>query len=86
MSYEKVMQVKSRVIIGTKQTLKAMKNDQVSAVFVADDADIHITQKVVHLANRLGIVCNHVDSMDKLGNACGIDVGAAAVAIKKAEF
>lgn len=83
MSYEKVIQGQSRLIIGTKQTLKAMKNGIVSEVFLADDADIQLTEKIADLANELDISCHHVDSMKKLGAACGIDVGASTVAIKK---
>ncbi|WP_068677170.1 ribosomal L7Ae/L30e/S12e/Gadd45 family protein [Oceanobacillus sp. Castelsardo] len=82
MSYDKVTQVKSRLIIGTKQTLKAMKNGEVSEVFIANDADEHITQKVASLADELDIPCESVDSKRKLGVACGIEVDASAVAVK----
>ncbi|MBU5267640.1 50S ribosomal protein L7ae-like protein [Virgibacillus proomii] len=82
MSYEKVIQVKSRVVIGTKQTLKAMHNGEISEVFIAEDADKHMTQKVVRLAQELNIPYQYVDSKKKLGAACGIEVGAAAVAIE----
>ncbi|WP_156291792.1 ribosomal L7Ae/L30e/S12e/Gadd45 family protein [Oceanobacillus salinisoli] len=82
MSYEKVTQVKSRLIIGTKQTLKAMRNGEVSEVFIADDADGHITQKVARLAKEFNIPCKSVPSKRKLGTACGIEVGASAVAVK----
>ncbi len=77
------MQVKSRVVIGTKQTLKAMKDGDISEVFIAVDADQHMTQKVAHLAEELNIPCHHVDSKKKLGAACGIEVGAATVGIKQ---
>lgn len=84
MSYEKVtQQVEQNLIIGTKQTLKAMRNGEVSEVLVAKDADAHLTRKVTNLAEQLNIPCNQVDSKKKLGVACGIDVGAATVAIKK---
>jgi large subunit ribosomal protein L7A len=83
MSYEKVAQVKSRIIIGTKQTLKAMKNGEISEVVIADDADKHITERVSNLAEELEIPCQHVDSMKKLGIACGIEVGASTVAIRE---
>ncbi len=76
------MQVQSRVIIGLKQTLKAMKNGEISEVFIADDADQHMTQKVSSLAKELDIPCHYVDSKEKLGAACGIEVGASTVAIK----
>lgn len=83
MSYEKVTQVQTQLIIGTKQTLKAMKNGDVSEVFIADDADQQITQKVERLANELDVPCHRVDSMERLGAACGIDVGASTVAVKQ---
>ncbi|UJL46538.1 ribosomal L7Ae/L30e/S12e/Gadd45 family protein [Virgibacillus sp. NKC19-16] len=86
MSYEKVMQLRSRVIIGTKQTLKSMRNGEVSEVFVADDADQQITRQVERLAMELDIPCERVDSMKKLGAACGIEVGASALAIKRSLF
>ncbi|MFS0675096.1 ribosomal L7Ae/L30e/S12e/Gadd45 family protein [Ornithinibacillus sp. 179-J 7C1 HS] len=83
MSYEKVTQVKSHTIIGVKQTLKAMKNGQVKQVYIAEDADRFVTLKVEELAKTLDIEVERVDSKKKLGAACGIDVGASTVAIKK---
>ncbi|SFG10943.1 large subunit ribosomal protein L7A [Halobacillus alkaliphilus] len=83
MSYEKVAQAKSEIVIGTKQTLKAMKNGEVNEVITADDADQTMTMKVVRLARELRIPHTRVSSMKELGNACGIDVGAATVAIKQ---
>ncbi|RCW63578.1 50S ribosomal protein L7ae-like protein [Saliterribacillus persicus] len=82
MSYDKVSEVSSQLIIGTKQTLKAMRNGEVKEVIIASDAALHITSKVSQVANDLDIPCTEVDSMKRLGEACGIDVGAAAVAIK----
>lgn len=83
MSYEKVAQTHSRMIIGMKQTLKAMKNGLVSEVYIAEDADEVIKAKVASQAEQLGIALKRVDSMKKLGAACGIDVGASTVAIKR---
>ncbi len=83
MSYEKVAQAGFDIIIGTKQTLKAMKNGEVNEVITADDADQSMTLKVAELARQLNIPHTRVPSMEELGNACGIDVGAATVAIKQ---
>jgi len=83
MSYEKVAQNHSRMIIGMKQTLKAMKNGLVSEVYIASDADPAISHKITDQAERQGIPTVNVDSMKKLGAACGIDVGASTVAIKR---
>ena len=82
MSYEKVIQAKS-VIIGTKQAVKALKNNLIQEVIIADDADIYLTGRVVETAKELDVPITYVDSMRMLGKACGIDVGAATVAIKK---
>ncbi|MCM2584330.1 MULTISPECIES: 50S ribosomal protein L7ae-like protein [Bacillus] len=80
MSYDKVSQAKS-IIIGTKQTVKALKRGSVKEVVVAKDADPILTSSVVSLAKDQGISVLMVESMKKLGKACGIEVGAAAVAI-----
>jgi large subunit ribosomal protein L7A len=82
MLYERISQAQSRTIIGTKQTLKAMKNNYVSEVFIALDADQQLTMQVASLAKELDIPCHKVDSMKKLGRSCGIEVGATTVAIK----
>lgn len=83
MSYEKVAQANTGIVIGTKQTLKAMKQGQVNSVVIANDAAEHITSQVRKLAEELGMPAIQVDSMKRLGEACGIDVGTATVAIKR---
>ncbi|MCY8473660.1 50S ribosomal protein L7ae-like protein [Bacillus sp. PK3-037] len=80
MSYDKVSQAKS-IIIGTKQTVKALKRGSVKEVVVAKDADPILTSSVITLAKDNGVAVSMVESMKKLGKACGIEVGAAAVAI-----
>lgn len=81
MSYEKVSKAKE-LVIGSKQTLKAIKEKTVSEVIIADDADRRVTNKVLLAAKENGVPIVKVDSMKKLGKACGIEVGAATVAIK----
>lgn len=80
MSYDKVLQAKS-IIVGTKQTVKALKLGTIDEVVVAGDADPRVTAKVVSTAKEMNVPIVYVDSMKKLGKACGIEVGAAAVAI-----
>ncbi|TGA96843.1 50S ribosomal protein L7ae-like protein [Sporolactobacillus shoreae] len=83
MSYEKVTQAKNGIIIGTKQALKALKENRIKEVIIAEDADVRVTNKVLTLAEELHVPVYPVDSMKKLGQACGIEVGASAVAIKR---
>ncbi|WML50300.1 50S ribosomal protein L7ae-like protein [Neobacillus sp. PS3-34] len=80
MSYEKVLQAKE-VIIGTKQTAKALNEGMVREIVVAEDADPEITSPIINLALKMNVPVLNADSMKKLGKACGIKVGAAAVAI-----
>jgi len=80
MSFEKVSQA-SKIVIGTKQTVKALKEGLVREIVVADDADQKVTAQVVNKALEYSVPVLHVDSMKKLGKSCGIEVGASAVAI-----
>ncbi|WP_409296460.1 50S ribosomal protein L7ae-like protein [Peribacillus sp. SCS-26] len=82
MSYEKVQNANA-VIVGTKQTVKAVKNGLVSEVVLAADADPKVKAKVLETIKEHNVPVYHVDSMQKLGKACGIEVGAVIVAIKK---
>lgn len=82
MSYEKVAQAAEKVV-GTKQTLKALESDQVKELIVAEDADQEVLNPVLAAADSTAVSIEYVDSMKKLGKACGIDVNAAIVAIKK---
>lgn len=82
MSYEKVAQAEEKVI-GTKQTLKALEDGIVKELYVASDADYKVIYKVIALAEKNDVPTIKVQSMKKLGKACGIDVSAATVAILK---
>jgi len=83
MSYERVTQFQSRLIIGTKQTLKAMRNGEVMEVVIAKDAEEHITNSIVQEAVNRRIPYEFVESKKQLGVACNIDVAATVVAIRR---
>jgi len=72
-----------KLIVGTKQVLKAVKDGKVATLFIAKDAERHVTRTVEDLAKEQQIQIVYVDSMKKLGKACGINVGAASAAILK---
>ena len=80
MSYEKVEQAK-KTIIGTKQTVKAIHAGIVTEVIIARDAEERIVAPVREEAALHNVQVTHVDSREKLGYACGIQVSAAVVAI-----
>jgi large subunit ribosomal protein L7A len=78
--YEKVKQA-DKISIGTKQATKLIEAGQAQEVFIAKDADLRVTSKVIALCKKMGILVTYVDSMKQLGKACGIEVGAAIVAV-----
>lgn len=69
--------------IGSKQTLKALQDDQVSVVFIAEDAEEHVVAPLKEICIKKGVEIVSVSSMKELGEACKIQVGAASAAILK---
>ncbi|HHW01948.1 MAG TPA: 50S ribosomal protein L7Ae-like protein [Thermoanaerobacterales bacterium] len=67
--------------IGTKQTLKALEKDKVAVVFLAQDAEEHVVSSLKELCLKKGVKIVPVATMKELGDACGIQVGAASAAI-----
>jgi len=70
-----------RKAVGTKQTIKALERGEAKSVYLARDADEKITTSVLELCKANGVEIIYVDTMAQLGKACGIEVGAASVAI-----
>ncbi len=70
-------------VVGVKQSEKAVASGNVSAVYIAGDAHSKVTAKIQDMCRDAEIPVHTAESMDKLGHACGIDVGAAVAAILK---
>lgn len=70
-------------VVGLKQTVKAIKNNNAETVYIAKDADDKIKQSVKTLITQDSPALVYVDTMKELGKLCGIDVGAATAAILK---
>ncbi|MBO2945825.1 ribosomal L7Ae/L30e/S12e/Gadd45 family protein [Paenibacillus sp. F411] len=69
--------------IGTKQTMKAVENGQAAEVYVAEDCDKRLITKIVSLCQKHGVDITYVPTTRQLGEACGIEVGAAMSAVLK---
>ena len=80
MSYEKVKQAK-KTIIGIKQTVKAINAGKVTEVIIAQDADGQLIQQLLEVVAHHSIPVTYVASRKQLGEASGIAVGTAVVAI-----
>ena len=72
-----------RKVVGTKQVLRAIKSGSLSRVYVANDADTYLYQRVVTAAEAAGLPTVRVASMKELGAACGVEVKAAAAGIER---
>lgn len=70
-----------RTVVGVKQTLKAIELGGVKQVLIAADADSHVVEALKDICVSKQIPCEKKYSMQEIGKACGIHVGAAAAAI-----
>ncbi|HEU4964889.1 MAG TPA: ribosomal L7Ae/L30e/S12e/Gadd45 family protein [Bacilli bacterium] len=70
-------------LVGINQTAKALKQHIVQELFVAKDADEQLVSRIALLAQQHQMPITWVETMKQLGNACGIEVGAATAAIVK---
>lgn len=70
-------------IVGAKQVKRALKNEEIQTVFIAEDAEKDITNEIEQLCNNEDIQVIYIENMKKLGDACGIDVNAAVAALIK---
>jgi large subunit ribosomal protein L7A len=70
-----------RRVVGAKQTLKKITEGRAVAVYVAADADPAVIGAVVEACEARKIPIHSVATMVELGQACGIQVGAAAAAV-----
>ncbi len=76
---------KGLLVVGTKQTIKAINENRLEEVFVAQDAEKYVIQGIEEAAENRKISITHVQSMKKLGKDCGIKVGAATAGILKSD-
>lgn len=69
-------------VVGTKQVLRGLKSGTLARVYVANDADTFLFQRVVTAAENAGVPVVRVATMRELGQACGVEVAAAAAGIE----
>ena len=72
---------KMKVVVGTKQLKKAVRDGRARYVFLAENADPAGTEPLERLCADNHIQITWVSRMEDLGRACGIEVGAAAAAV-----
>ena len=69
-----------RMVVGSKQLRKALVNGRAKFVYLAQNADPAITEPLMEQCKLNHVSYAWVRTMQELGSACGIEVGAAAAA------
>ena len=72
---------RKKVVVGAKQLRKALASGSAKRVYLARNADPAITEPIMTQCQLNSVEYTWVRSMTDLGRACGIEVGAAAVAV-----
>lgn len=71
----------SHKVIGVKQSKKAIRDGAAAVVYIALDAEKRVTQPIYELCGETGTQVTEITTMTELGDAAGIDVGAAVVTV-----
>ena len=71
---------KFKMVGGSKQLRKALDNGRAKCVYLAENADPAITEPILAKCELNHVSYAWVRTMQELGSACGIEVGAAAAA------
>ena len=71
----------AKKVVGIKQAIKAVECGIVKKAFIAREADEKVIGRFQQYCTANSIHIEYVDTMQDLGKACGIDVGAAVAVI-----
>lgn len=69
------------IVVGLKQVVKGILKEEIETVLIATDCDSFVEEKILATGKKVDII--KVFTGRQLGNACNIDVEAAAVGIVK---
>jgi len=68
-------------VVGVKQSRRAIREGKAAKVFLAFNADPALTEPLEAMCAENGVETVDAFSMEELGRAAGIQVGAAVVAV-----
>ena len=74
---------KLNMMVGYKQTLRAINENRANKVYLAEECDDKIRLSVEAAAQTQDVSVFYVKSMRELGSMCGIEVGASCAVILK---
>lgn len=74
---------KAKLLVGYKQAVRALNENKVEKVFLAEDCDAHIKSSLEKLAEESNTPLFLVPTMKELGNMCSIEVGSSCAVVLK---
>lgn len=75
---------KKRLVVGYKQTAKALSGGRVEKVIIAQDCEDRLSEEIKALSVAAGAELTFCSTMRALGAECGISLGASCACILKA--
>jgi large subunit ribosomal protein L7A len=72
-----------RKVVGLKQLLRELHKDNITKVYLAEDADQELKKKVLDAAHGKNVAIESIEKMKDLGDICKIDVQTACAGILK---
>ena len=82
---EKQLKNKEKVLIGLRETVRALLEDRIQTVILTEDADVHVKERIFPLCQQKGIAVQSYPAKKQLGEFLNIDVSAAVVSVLKSE-
>lgn len=74
---------KNKLLVGYKQTMKAIKSEKVQKVIIAKDCDEMLLEKIKACALEFGCEILYTESMQELGKLCGIELKTSCASVLK---
>lgn len=66
--------------VGIKEVLKAVKDGEVTRVYIGANAENHVIDELIKTCEEKQIEMVQVETMAELGKMAGIEIGASAAA------
>ncbi|MCQ2749980.1 MAG: ribosomal L7Ae/L30e/S12e/Gadd45 family protein [Clostridia bacterium] len=73
--------INEKKVVGLKQTIRAIESGEARLVYIAEDCDMKLKEKIREIATKKKVKVVMVPTMEELGEASGVKVGSATVAI-----
>lgn len=70
-------------VAGLKQVQRYARLNMLDRVYIAKDADEDVTQKLLGVCAKYGVLYDMTHTMHQIGNACGIEVGSSCAGVFK---